>query len=115
MDQTCGYFSGGAASTAELDTRVVEMDQALAEMFRQTLREDYGFSDQDLAAMSPPLMAEPRAFGTIRLFCAAGGLLFLLGAVLLVRCWRRTGAKSHRIRKERTAREARPSYDPEIR
>ncbi len=122
VDQTYGYFSGGAAPTAELvlDTRVVEMDQELAEMFRQTLREDYGFPDTEIDAMGPPLMAEPRAFGTIRVFCGAGGALFLLGAVLLVRCWRKASAKSPRVQARAASKTqepptARPSYDPEIR
>lgn len=119
VDQTYGYLSGGAAPTAELelDTRVVKMDQELSEMFRQTLRDEYGFSDADIAAMEPLLMAEPRAFGTIRVFCGAGGVLFLLGAVLLVRYWRKASAKSRRLREAKAAQApaARPSYDPEIR
>ncbi len=89
-------------------------------MFRQTLREDYGFPDTEIDAMGPPLMAEPRAFGTIRVFCGAGGALFLLGAVLLVRCWRKASAKSPpgtspAASKTQEAPAARPSYDPEIR
>lgn len=123
VDQTYGYLSGGAAPTAELelDTRVVKMEEELAEMFRQTLREDYGFSDTDIDTMGPLLMAEPRAFGTIRVFCGVGGALFLLGAVLLVRYWRKSTANSRRAREARAARTAqeasaaRPSYDPEIR
>lgn len=117
VDQTYGYFSGGAAPTAELelDTRVVEMDQELAEMFRQTLREDYGFSDADIDTLGPLLMAEPRAFGTIRVFCGVGVVLFLLGAVLLIRYWRKSSAKSRQLRAARKAQAAPPSYDPEIR
>lgn len=120
MDQTYGYLSGGAAPTAELelDTRVVEMDPELAEMFRQTLQEDYGFSSADIGTMGPLLMAEPRAFGTIRVFCGVGGVLFLLGAALLVRYWRKSAANSRRAREARAtqkAQAARPSYDPEIR
>lgn len=120
VDQTYGYLSGGAAPTAELelDTRVVEMDSELAEMFRQTLREDYGFSKADIDAMGPPLMAEPRAFGTIRVFCGAGGALFLLGAALLIRYWHRAGVKSRKLRAARNtqaAQTARSNYDPEIR
>lgn len=120
VDQTYGYLSGGAAPTAELelDTRVVEMDPELAEMFRQTLQEDYGFSSADIGTMGPLLMAEPRAFGTIRVFCGVGGVLFLLGAALLVRYWRKSAANSRRAREARAtqkAQAARPSYDPEIR
>lgn len=119
VDQTYGYLSGGAAPTAELelDTRVVEMNQELAEMFCQTLREDYGFSDQGIESMGPLLMAEPRAFGIIRVFCAVGGALFLLGTVLLIRYWRRTGTKSRQLRAAReaqAAQTARSNYDPEI-
>ena len=120
VDQTYGFLSGGAAPTAnlELDTRVVEMDEELAEMFRQTLREEYGLSDAEIDAMGPFLMAEPRAFGTIRVFCGAGGALFLVGAVLMVRYWRKASAKSRQLREAReaqAAQAARSSYDPEIR
>lgn len=114
VDQTYGYLSGGAAPSAnlELDTRVVEMDEELAEMLRQTLKDDYGFSDRDIGALEPLLMAEPRAFGTIRAFCCAGAVLFLLGAVLLARRWRSTGGSPRRPRK---SRETQAGYDPEIR
>lgn len=117
VDQTYGYLSGGAAPTAELelDTRVVEMDQELAGMFRTTLREEYGFADTDIDTIEPFLMAEPRAFGTIRVFCGVGTALFLLGVVLLVRCWHKASVKSRRIREARKAQEPRASYDPEIR
>ena len=117
LDQTYGYFAGGAAPTAnlELDTRVVEMEQELAEMFRQTLREDYGLSDADIEAIGPLLMIEPRAFGTIRVFCGVGGALFLLGAVLLIRYWHKSSVKSRKLRAAREAQAAPPSYDPEIR
>ena len=119
VDQTYGFLSGGAAPTAELelDTRVVEMDEELAEMFHQTLREEYGLSDAEIDAMGPFLMAEPRAFGTIRVFCGAGGALFLVGAVLMVRYWRKASAKSRQLREAReaqAAQAARSSYDPEI-
>lgn len=119
-DQTYGYLSGGAAPTAELelDTRVIPMKEELAEMFRQELRDSYGFSDADIDAMGPLLMAEPRAFGTIRIFCGVGAAAFLLGAVLLIRHWRKVGARYRRTRAAREAQQpqqSRASYDPEIR
>lgn len=120
VDQTYGYFSGGAAPTAELelDVRVTRMDDELAEMFRKEMREYYGFSETEIDAMGQLLMAEPRAFGTIRVFCAAGAALFLAGAVLLVLRWKKTTANSRRIREAKAAQapqETRASYDPEIR
>lgn len=120
VDQTYGYLSGGAAPTAELelDTRVIPMKEELAEMFRQELRDSYGFSDADIDAMGPLLMAEPRAFGTIRIFCGVGAAVFLLGAVLLIRHWRRVGAQYRRTRETREApkpQQSRAGYDPEIR
>ena len=50
VDQTYGYFNGGAEPTAELvlDCRVAEMGEELAEMFRNELRDYYDFTDQDI-------------------------------------------------------------------
>ena len=55
---------------------------------------------------------------SIPVFCGVGGVLFLLGAALLVRYWRKSAANSRRAREARAtqkAQAARPSYDPEIR
>lgn len=120
VDQTYGYLSGGARPTAnlELDTRVVEMDSELAELFREEMREYYSLSDTDIEGMEPLLMAEPRAFGTIRVFCGAGAVLFLAGAVMLILHWRKAGAQARRARaarEKREVQESRAGYDPEIR
>ena len=89
VDQTYGALAGGAAPTAELvmDCRVVEMDEELAGMFRDELRDYYDFTDQDIEDMGPLLMVEGRAFTTIRVFCGAGLGLAVLGLILLVRRW----------------------------
>lgn len=94
VDQTYGWLSGGALPTVELtaDCRVVKMDQELAEMFVQEMEEYYGFSSQEIDDMGTILMAEPRSFRTIQVFCGIGGAMFLLGTLLLVRRWRKCNA-----------------------
>lgn len=108
VDQTYDYLMGGDAPTAELttDARVAVMDEELAKMFRDEMKEYYGYTDQDLEDMGPILMVEGRAFGTIRVFCAVGGALFLIGVVVLALRWRKVSAQ---IRK---AQEAAPG--PEL-
>lgn len=115
-DETYDYLAGGAKPTAELalDCRISVMEEELAELFFDELRDYYDYSDQDLEDMGAPLMLEPRAFGTIRIFCAVGAVLFLAGVFLLVRRWKKMGAL---VRADRTAREEknrRASYDPEL-
>ena len=89
VDQTWGFLSGGADPTAELvlDCRVVEMDEELAEMFRDELRDYYDFTDQEIEDMGPLLMLEGRAFTTIRVFGGVGLGFVLLGLIVLVRRW----------------------------
>lgn len=110
VDQTYGALSGGAEPTAELelDVRAAKMDEELAELFREELRDYYSLTDAQIDAMGTPLMLEPRAFGTIRVFCGAGAALALLGAVLLVLRWKKTVPPKVR-------RAEAPSYDPELR
>jgi len=98
VDQTYGYLVGGGAPTAELttDARVVAMDEELAEMFRETLREYYDFTDQDIEDMGVILMVEPRAFGTIRAFCGVGAAVLLLGASVMILHWRKVSARLRR-------------------
>lgn len=94
VDQTYGAFSGGAAPTAELimDCRVTEMDEELAEMFRDELRDYYEFTDQDIEDMGALLMVEGRAFTTIRVFCGVGAGFTALGLLLLALRWRKFSA-----------------------
>lgn len=109
VDQTYSYLlEGGAAPTAELtaDARVAAMDKNLVELFRQDLREYYGYTDQDLEALGTPLMVEPRAFDTVRAFCGVGAALLLAGTLTLVLRWRKV---SRRIRAE-----AQPARGPEL-
>ena len=92
VKQTYAYLlEGGAAPSAELtaDARVAVMDRELAELFRQDLREYYGYTDEDIEALGTPLMVEPRAFDTIRIVCAVGAAALLIGAVVQVRRWRK--------------------------
>lgn len=92
VDQTYSYLlEGGGAPTAELtaDARVAVMKKELVELFRQDLREYYGYTDQDLEALGTPLMVEPRAFHTVRIFCGLGAAVFLAGALVLILHWRK--------------------------
>ena len=102
VDQTYGAFSGGAAPTAELimDCRVTEMDEELAEMFREELRDYYEFTDQEIEDMGPMLLVEGRAFTTIRIFCGAGAGFTVLGLLLLVLRWRKVSAVERQQRQE---------------
>lgn len=94
VKQTYEYLLGeGGAPTAELtaDARVAVMEEELAALFREDLREYYGYTDRDIEALGAPLIVEPRAFGTIRAFCAVGAAAFAAGAVMLVLHWRKAG------------------------
>ena len=62
-------------------------------------------TDQDLEELGTPLLIEPRAFTTIRVFCGAGAGLLLLGVLLLVLRWRKVSA---------SLRRARADYDPDL-
>lgn len=106
VDETYGWLNGGAEPSTELvlDARVTGMDEELTDLFRGELKEYYGYTDQDLEALGAPLLIEPRAFTTIRVFCGVGAGLFLLGAALLVLRWRKVSARVQKARAE---------YDPE--
>lgn len=95
-------LENGEEPTAELivDARVVEMEEELAQLFREDLQDYYGYTDQDLEAMGAPLLVEPRAFGTIRAFCGVGIVLILAGAAALVIRWVRVSAQLRRAREE---------------
>lgn len=103
VEQTYAYIlESGAAPTAELalDARVVEMDEELSAMFRDDLKEYYGYTDQELNGLKPFLMVEPRAFTTIRIFCAAGAGLCLAGVLMLVMHWRKVSGQIRKAREE---------------
>lgn len=107
VDETYGYLSGGAAPSTvlELDARVVKMEEDLVGLFQDEMKEYYGYTDQELEAIGAPLMVEPRAFTTIRIFAGVGLAFVLIGAVLLVRRWRRLSA---------VYKQSRAAYDPEL-
>lgn len=94
VDQTYGYFNGGAAPTAELilDCRVSEMNEELAGMFRDEMRDYYELTDQEIESLGTLLMVEPRSFTTVRIFSGAGAGFVLLGLLLLVLRWRKVSA-----------------------
>ena len=83
-----------------LDTRVVEMDEELSAMFRDDLKEYYGYTDQELNDLKPFLMVEPRGFTAIRVFCGAGVAAILVGVILLVMRWRKISAQIRQSREE---------------
>ena len=100
--ETYDYLTDGSMPSAELTTeaRVVEMEEDLANMFLAEMKEYYGYTDHELAAIGAPLMVEPRAFGTIRAFCAVGAALLLAGVLMLVLHWRKVSAKIRRAKEE---------------
>lgn len=102
VDQTYDYLSGGDVPAQELtiDARVVVMDEELAEMFRDEMKEYYGYTDQELDDMGPILMVEPRAFATIRAFCGVGAALLIVGVVVLVLRWRKVSAQERKAKEE---------------
>lgn len=81
------------ASQLTLDARVAAMDEELAEMFRDEMREYYDYTDQELEAMGTILMVEPRDFTAVRIFCGVGAVSLLLGAALLVLRWKKESAR----------------------
>lgn len=95
VDQTYDYLAGGdiPASQLTLDARVAAMDEELAEMFRDEMREYYDYTDQELEAMGTILMVEPRDFTAVRIFCGVGAVSLLLGAALLVLRWKKESAR----------------------
>ena len=86
--------NGGAAPTAELilDCRVSEMNEELAGMFRDEMRDYYELTDQEIESLGTLLMVEPRSFTTVRIFSGAGAGFVLLGLLLLVLRWRKVSA-----------------------
>lgn len=102
VDQTYDYLTDGTMPTAELtvDARVVVMDDELTGMFRDELKEYYGYTDQELDDMGPFLMVEPRDFNTIRIFCGAGTALVLVGVLVLALHWRKVSARIRKAREE---------------
>lgn len=100
VDQTYSYLlEGGAAPTVELtaDARVAVMDKELVELFRQDLREYYGYTDEDIEALGTPLMVEPRAFDAVRICCGVGAAALLIGVVVLVLRWRKVSRRDREI------------------
>lgn len=102
VDQTYDYLTDGTMPTAELitDARVVVMDEELTGMFREEMKEYYGYTDQDLDDMGPILMVEPRDFNTIRIFCGAGAAFLLVGVAVLALHWRKVSAQIRKAREE---------------
>lgn len=102
VDQTYDYLTDYTMPTAELitDARVVVMDEELAEMFREELKEYYDYTDQELDDMEPILMVEPRDFNTIRIFCGVGTALLLVGVLVLALHWRKVSAQIRKAREE---------------
>lgn len=111
VDETYAFLLDGAGyPTAELtaDARVVVMEDELAQMFREDLRDYYGYTDEDIQALGTPLLVEPRAFNTIRAFCGVGAAVLLVGVGMLIAHWRKVS------RQLRQAAEASQKRGPEV-
>lgn len=102
VDQTYDFLTTGVMPTEELitDARVVVMDEELAEMFRDEMKEYYGYTDQELDDIGPFLMIEPRAFNTIRAFCGAGAVLLVAGVIVIILHWRKVSAQIRKAKEE---------------
>ncbi|MDE7242897.1 MAG: hypothetical protein K2O18_02820, partial [Oscillospiraceae bacterium] len=91
VEQTYDFLDGGAEPDAVLEVtgRVCEMEDDLASMFAEELRDYYDYSDHDLSALKPYLIVENRSFTAVRVLFAAGILIALLGVFVLVRRWKK--------------------------
>ena len=85
----------GGEPTAELivDARVVEMEEELAQLFREDLQDYYGYTDSDINAMGDLLVVDGRSFTAVRAICGIGAALFLLGLVISIFRWRKISAE----------------------
>ena len=102
VDQTYDFLTDYTMPTEELivDARVVAMDEELAEMFRDEMKDYYGYTDQELDDMGPCLMVEPRDFVVIRVVCGAGVVLLAAGVITLILRWRKVSAQERKAREE---------------
>ena len=102
VDQTYDFLTTGDMPTEELtvDARVVVMDEELAEMFRDEMKEYYGYTDQELDDMGPLLMVEPRDFNIIRIFSGVGTVLVLAGILVLALHWQKVSTQIRRAKEE---------------
>ncbi|MDE7170810.1 MAG: hypothetical protein K2O11_02900 [Oscillospiraceae bacterium] len=100
VDQTYDYLNDYTMPTEELtvDACVVVMEEELAEMFREEMKEYYGYTDQDLDDMGPILMIEPRNFTAVRIVSGVGAALIAAGVIVIILHWRKMSAE---IRKEK--------------
>lgn len=100
VDQTYDYLNNDTMPTEELpvDACVVVMEEELAEMFREEMKEYYGYTDQDLDDMGPILMIEPRNFTAVRIVSGVGAALIAAGVIVIILHWRKMSAE---IRKEK--------------
>ena len=96
----------------ELDARVAEMEEELAEAFREELKDYYGYTAADIEALGTPLLVEPRAFGTVQAFCGAGAAALVAGLAVLALHWRKV---SRQLRQAAEASQRRgPDLDWEL-
>lgn len=102
VDETYEFLTSGTMPTAELDVdaRVVVMDEELADMFRDEMKEYYSYTDEELDEMGPILMVEPRDFNTIRIFCGVGTVLVLAGVLVLALHWQKVSTQIRRAKEE---------------
>lgn len=92
VEETYAYLTdeGGEPTTElTLDARAVEMDEELSALFREELEDYYDYTEQELSAMRPFLMIEPRSFTAVRIGAVLGAALIAIGVLVSVRRWRR--------------------------
>ena len=99
VDETYAYLADeGDVPETELvlDARAMAMDEELSELFEEELKEYYDFTNAEIAELGTFLMITPRSFTAARVLSGVGAGLIVLGVLLTVRLWRKTGEPKSR-------------------
>ncbi len=99
-NETYDYLRGGEAPTASVpfDGRIKSLEKEepdLVSYYRDAL-EEFGYSGSEIDAMGQPMLLIPRAYGTIRAFCAVGAALALLDVFFITRAFRPARTKKQK-------------------
>ena len=91
-DETWDYLMGGGdtSTVVEFDGRakLLEKEEPDLVAYYEAAMEDFGYTRDDLDAMGPVLLLIPRAYNTIRAFCAVGAVFLVAAIFLAVRTFR---------------------------
>ena len=91
-DETWDYLMGGAtpSTIVEFDgrARLLEKEEPDLVGYYEETMEDFGYTQDDLDAMGPVLLLIPRAYNTIRTFCAVGAAFLVITVFLAAKTFR---------------------------